>query len=241
VLSHALGADLHLWDDFAATLSERHEVLRYDQRGHGGSAVPPGPYAQDELVDDAARVIREWGRGPVVFVGLSMGGMVAQGLAVRHPELLRGVVIANSSARYPDEARAAWAQRIAAIEQGGLASIAEATMERWFTPAFRAAQPAAVERARQTLLRTDPSGYIACGRAVAAVDWLERLGELRLPALLIAGAQDAGAPAAMSEAIAARIAGAELRVFDTAHLSVIEQPLAFAQAVRAFIDARCGG
>ena len=117
---------------------------------------------------------------------------------MRHPELLRGVVIAHSSARYPDEVRAMWAQRIAAIEQGGLAAIADATMERWFTPAFRAAQPELVERTRQTLLRTDPAGYIACGRAVAAVDWLDRLAEIKTPALVIAGTQDAGAPPAMS-------------------------------------------
>ncbi|WP_298829126.1 alpha/beta fold hydrolase [uncultured Piscinibacter sp.] len=239
VLSHALGADLHLWDDFAAVLAGRHEVLRYDHRGHGGSAVPSGPYAQDDLVDDAARVIREWGRGPVVFVGLSMGGMVAQGLAVRHPELLRGVVIANSSASYPDEARAAWAQRIAAIEQGGLAAIADATMERWFTPAFRAAQPGAVQRVRDTFLRTSADGYIACGRAVAAVDWLSRLDGVSLPALVIAGAQDVGAPVAMSEAIAQRIGGAELRVLDAAHLSVVERPEEFAQAVQDFVSRRC--
>ncbi len=241
VLSHALGADLHLWDGLAATLAPRHEVLRYDHRGHGGSAVPTGPYSQDELVDDAARLIREWGRGPVVFVGLSMGGMVAQGLAVRHPELLRGVVIAHSSARYPDEVRAMWAQRIAAIEQGGLAAIADATMERWFTPAFRAAQPAVVEQVRQTVLRSSAAGYIACGRAVASVDWLDRLSAVKTPTLVIAGAQDAGAPPAMSEAIASRIAGAELRVIEAAHIGVLEQPQAFAEAVGGFIAARCGG
>lgn len=239
VLSHALGADLHLWDELAAALAERHEVLRYDNRGHGGSAVPAGPYTQDDLVDDAARLIREWGRGPVVFIGLSMGGMVGQGLAVRHPELLRGLVVANSGARYPAEARAMWDQRIAAIEQGGLATIADGTMERWFTPAFRAAQPAVVERARQVLLRTPAAGYIACGRAVQSVDWLDRLAAVRAPTLVIAGAQDAGAPPAMSEAMAARIAGAQLTLLDSAHISVAEQPQAFLDAVRGFIEARC--
>lgn len=241
VLSHALGADLHLWDELAATLAERHEVLRYDHRGHGGSAVPAGPYTQEQLVDDAARVIREWGRGPVVFVGLSMGGMVAQGLAVRHPELLRGAVIANSSARYPDEARAAWTQRFATIAQGGLAAIADGTMERWFTPGFRAAQPQVVERIRQTLLRSDAAGYVACGHAVAAVDWLDALTAVTLPTLLIAALHDAGAPPAMSEAMAARIPGAQLTMLDAAHISVLEQPQAFAQALRGFIDGRCGG
>ncbi|MFT3664873.1 alpha/beta fold hydrolase [Piscinibacter sp.] len=242
LLAHALGADLHLWDELAATLAAAGcEVLRYDQRGHGGSAAPAGPYSMDALVDDAARLVREWGRGPVVFVGISMGGMVAQGLAVRHPGLLRGAVIAHSSARYPDEARAMWAQRIALIEREGLAAIAEVTMERWFTPAFRAARPEVVERTRQALLRTNPAGYVACAQAVASVDWLDRLAAVKTPALVIAGAHDAGAPPAMSEAIAARIAGAELLGIESAHIGVLEQPQAFAQAVQAFIAGRCGG
>ncbi len=238
VLAHALGADLHLWDELAATLAAAgHEVLRYDQRGHGGSAAPAGPCSMDELTGDAARLIREWGRGPVLFVGISMGGMVAQGLAVQHPELLRGAVIAHSSARYPEEARAAWAQRIALIEREGLAAIAEATMERWFTPAFRAVRPEVVERTRQTLLRGDPAGYVACAQAVASVDWLDRLAEVKTPALVIAGAHDAGAPSAMSEAIASRIAGAKLLTIASAHIGVLEQPQAFAQAVREFSDS----
>ena len=92
VLSHALGLDLHMWDDLAAALAPTYELLRYDHRGHGGSAVPAGPYTRDALVDAAARLIREWGRGPVVWVGLSMGGMVGQGLAIRHPEIGRAHV-----------------------------------------------------------------------------------------------------------------------------------------------------
>ncbi len=241
MLSHALGADLHLWDGLATALADRHAVLRYDHRGHGGSAAPPGPYTMDELVDDAARLIREWGVGPVVFVGISMGGMVAQGLAVRHPELLRGVVIAHSSARYPEEARAAWAQRIAAIEAGGLAAIADGTMERWFTPGFRAAQPALVERTRQTLLATDAAGYVACAQAVASVNWLDALATVRTPALVLAGTHDAGAPPEMAQAIAERVAGAELLSIASAHIGVAEQPELFAHAVRGFIERRCGG
>jgi len=91
VMSHALGLDLRMWDELATQLADGHAVLRYDHRGHGGSAVPAGPYTMDDLVDDAARLIREWGRGPVVWVGLSMGGMVGQGLAIRYPELVKAV------------------------------------------------------------------------------------------------------------------------------------------------------
>ena len=241
VLSHALGLDLHMWDALAAHLAaQQHPVLRYDHRGHGGSAVPAGPYAMDDLVDDAARLLREWGRGPVVWVGLSMGGMVGQGLAIRHPELVKGVVLANTSAQYPEAAKAMWAQRIATVDSQGLGAIADMVMERYFSAAYRAGQPEAVATFRARLLRTDAAGYVACCHAVAGVDWLDRLSQLRCPALVIAGAQDVGAPVAMSQAMAERIAGAELLVLDEAsHLSVAEQPTLFAQALQRFL-ARVG-
>ncbi|TMH13287.1 MAG: alpha/beta fold hydrolase [Betaproteobacteria bacterium] len=238
VLSHALGLNLQMWDGLAAELAVTHEVARYDHRGHGGSAVPPGPYAMDELVDDAARLIREWGRGPVVFVGLSMGGMVGQGLAIRHPDLLRGLVLANTTSQYPDAAQSMWSQRIAAVESGGMEAIADAVMERYFNAAFRASHEHIVERFRSTLLRCDPSGYVACCHAAAHVDWLERLSTIRCPTLIIAGALDVGAPLVMSQEIAERIRGSTLVVFDEAsHLSVAEQPALFSQAVREFLAA----
>jgi len=236
MLSHALGLDLHMWDEFAARLAGERAVLRYDQRGHGGSARPPGPYAIDDLVDDAARLIREWGRGPVVFIGLSMGGMVGQGLAVRHPELLRGVVLANTTARYPEAARPVWATRIAAVEQGGMAAVADAVVERYLHADYRAAHPLEVAALRTTLLRADPAGYVAACHAVANVDWLDRLSSVRTPTLVIAGARDAGATPEMARAIAERIVGAELAVLDDAsHLSVAEQPAQFAELVQSFI------
>jgi 3-oxoadipate enol-lactonase len=241
VLSHALGLDLHMWDGLAADLAARqHPVLRYDHRGHGASAVPPGPYAMDDLVDDAARLVREWGRGPVVWVGLSMGGMVGQGLAIRHPELVQALVLANTGARYPEAARALWAQRIAAVQSQGLAGIVDMVMQRYFTEAFRAASPEALAGFRSRVLRTDAAGYAACCHAVAAVDWLDRLAEVRCPTLVIAGAQDIGAPVAMSQAMAERIPGAELVVLDEAsHLSVTEQPAQFGQALARLL-ARLG-
>jgi 3-oxoadipate enol-lactonase len=240
VLAHALGLDLSMWDALASHLGATRSVLRYDQRGHGGSAVPRGPYRLDDLVDDAARVIREWGRGPVVFVGLSMGGMVGQGLAIRYPELVKGVVLANTTARYPEAALAMWAQRIATVEQGGLAAIAEMAMERYFTAAFRAQQPEAAAAQRATLLRTSAAGYVAGCHAVAGVDWLEQLPRIACPTLVIAGAHDIGAPPAMAQAIAERVRGAELvTLAEASHISVVEQPAAFAQAVDAFL-ARVG-
>jgi 3-oxoadipate enol-lactonase len=236
MLSHALGLDLSMWDALAQALAGEHPVLRYDQRGHGGSAVPAGRYTIDALVDDAARLIREWGRGPVAFVGLSMGGMVGQGLAVLHPELLRGMVIAHSTAQYPPAAAPNWAQRIAAVESGGMPAVVETVLERYLSAGFRAAHPEVVAHSRATLLRCDPAGYVACCHAIAAVDWLDRLAAVKLPTLVIAGALDVGAPPAMSRAIAERIEGAELIVLDdVAHLGTVERPEDFARLVREFV------
>jgi len=237
LLSHALGLDGGMWDGLAAGLAARHEVLRYDHRGHGGSAVPAGPYDMDALVDDAARVIREWGAGPVVWVGLSLGGMVGQGLAIRHPELVRALVLANTTSRYPEAAQAGWAQRIAAVEQGGLAAIADTVMERYFHAGFRAAHPESVAAFRATLLRGSAAGYAATCQAVRAVDWTDRLARIACPTLVIAGALDAGAPVAMSQAIAERIPGARLEVLaEASHLSVVEQPAAFAALLDGFLS-----
>lgn len=236
VLSHALGLDIHMWDELAARLARTMTVLRYEHRGHGGSAVPPGPYAMDDLVDDAVRVIREWGRGPVAWIGLSMGGMVGQGLAIRHPELVRGVVLANTTVRYPEAAAAAWAARITAVEKGGMAAVVDAVVERYLGADYRNRHPDQAQALRARLLRCDPAGYVACCRAVASVDWLDGLAHARIPALVIAGGRDVGATPEMARAIAERIAGAELAVFDEAsHLSVAEVPDRFHGAVSAFL------
>lgn len=235
VLSHALGLDLHMWDGIVDELAAGHPVLRYDHRGHGGSAVPHGPYSMDDLVADAARLIREWGQGPVMWVGVSMGGMVGQGLAINHPELVQRLVVANSTACYPPAARDNWRQRIITVGAQGLPAIADAVMGRYFTDAFRAAAPDAEAAARATLLRNDPQGYAACCAAIADVDWLGGLAQVRCPTLVIAGALDQGAPVAMSQAIADAIPGARLEIIEQAsHISVMEQPAKFRELVMAF-------
>jgi 3-oxoadipate enol-lactonase len=240
VMSHALGLDLHLWDELAAELAPVRPVLRYDHRGHGGSGVPAGPYTIDELVDDAARLIREWGRGPVVWVGLSMGGIVGQGLAIRHPDLVKALVLANTGAQYPEAARAVFAQRVNLARSGGMPALVDSVLERYFSAAFRAARPEVLAAYRATVLRCDPEGYAACCEAIANTDWLERLRSVSCPTLIIAGGQDVGAPVSMAQAMAERIAGSQLVVLDdVAHLSVVERPALFAQHLRAFL-ARVG-
>ena len=239
VLSHALGLDSAMWAGYAAHLAALpRQVLRYDHRGHGGSAKPVGPYSMDDLVDDAARIVREWGRGPVAWIGLSMGAMVGQGLAIRHPELVSRLVLANTTARYPEAGVAAWNQRIATVQDQGMAGVAEMVVERYLHADFRAAHPDATDAIRQRLLRDDPAAYAASCQAVARVDWLDRLAQVRCPTLVIAGARDAGAPPAMGQAIADRIPGARMHVIeDASHLSVLETPEEFRRTVDDFMQS----
>ncbi|QPF74994.1 alpha/beta fold hydrolase [Roseateles sp. DAIF2] len=239
LFSHALGLDLHLWDGVAAELAAAgHPTLRYDQRGHGESARPAGPYSLEQLVDDAARLIREWGRGPVLFVGLSMGGMVGQGLALAHPELLRGLVLAHTTAQYPEAAQTAWAQRIAAVEAGGMAAVAPMVTERYLHAEFRAGEPEAAQALQAQLLRQDPAAYVAACHAVRGVDYLARLAAVRCPTLVIAGALDQGATPAMGRAIAERIPGARFeQLAGASHLSPLEQPDELLLLLRRFIGS----
>jgi 3-oxoadipate enol-lactonase len=236
LLAHALGLNLSMWDDLANRLAATHLVARYDQVGHGSSGVPPGPYTLDQMVDHAARLIREWGQGPVVWVGLSMGGMVGQGLAIRHPELVKGLVLANTTSQYPLTAQAGWTQRIATVEQQGMAGVVEMVIERYLSEGFRRANPDFVQSLRGTILRSDPKGYAACCQALRDVNWLDRLHTIRVPTLVLAGGQDLGTPPSMAQQIAEHIPGATLHVFDkAAHLSVAEVPDAFAQQVQGLL------
>ncbi|CAD5374248.1 3-oxoadipate enol-lactonase [Rubrivivax sp. A210] len=232
VLAHALGCDLTMWDALAHHLAEHGRVVRYNQRGHGGSEAPIGVYTLAELADDASRLIDELAQGPVVWVGLSMGGMVGQELALRHPGKVRALVLANTTSGYPQEAQAGWSQRIASIAQGGLVAIVDGALQRWFHAGFHARQPQTVAHWRARVLSCDAAGYIACCQAIAGVDTTDRLPGIAVPALVIAGALDQGTPPEMARVIAQGIPGARLVVLpEASHLSVLEQPLAFRSAV----------
>jgi 3-oxoadipate enol-lactonase len=236
VLSHALGCDLTMWDELANQLALECRVIAYDHRGHGSSDAPPGRYSMADMADDAARLLRELDTGPVVWIGLSMGGMVGQELALRHPSLVGALVLANTTSRYPEAARGVWEQRIATVQEKGLNAIADAVMARYFTESFRAAHGAVVARFRERLLTTDTTGYIGCCAAVGAVDTAGRLGSIAAPTLVIAGELDQGTPVDMAQALADGIPDARLAVLkDASHLSAIEQPQAFAEAVTGFI------
>ena len=239
VLSHALGCDLTMWDGVAAALQDRYTVLRYDHRGHGRSPATDGAYSMDDLADDAAAFIRAHAGGqPVHFVGLSMGGMTAQALGARHPELVRSITIANSASHYDDTARTMWQARIDTVLATGVAPLARGAMQRWFTPEFRADQPqgsaAKVAALRAVLEATAPVPYAAACDAVAKIELDAGNARITCPTLVIAGSRDEATPPAMSQAIAERIPGAQLVSLDAAHLSAVEQPEAFAALLTTF-------
>jgi 3-oxoadipate enol-lactonase len=236
VLSHALGCDRSMWDGLAATLAEDCRVIVYDQRGHGASDAPAGPYTVPGLADDAAALIREVANGPVVFIGLSMGGMVAQELALRHPSLVKGLVLANTTAVYDAAAREGWKARIELVRSKGMAAVAEMAMPRWFGDDFRESNASTVDRWRRRVASCHPGGYIGTCEALQGMDTLDRLPGIQAPTLVIAGEIDPGTPVAMNEAIARGIPGAEFTVLPGAsHLSVLERPAAFAGRVLDFL------
>ena len=238
VLSHALGCDLSMWDGLARLLATDCRVIAYDHRGHGSSDAPEGPYSMADLADDAARLLRELDTGPVIWVGLSMGGMVGQELALRHPALVAALVLANTTSGYPYAARAAWDERIATVREHGIEAIADAVMARYFHERYRVDCPSVIARYRARLVTTDVTGYLGCCAAVASVDTTARLGSLGIATHVIAGALDQGTPVDMARALAAAIPGAALTVLaDASHLSAIEQPQAFNGVVASFVGA----
>lgn len=235
VLSHALGLDLRMWDGVAALLRGDYTLLRYDHRNHGRSECRSGTWAVDAMVEDASVLIRQEAQGePVHFVGLSLGGMVAQGLAAAHPELLASVVVANSCAHYPD--RTPWRTRVEAVRAGGTTAIADGAIGRWLTPEHVATAEGAVDAAtlRATLVAMRAEAYGASCEAVAAIDFRESNRRIGVPMLVIAGARDDATPLFMSEEIARAVPGAQLASIDAAHISAAERPAEFAQLLRAF-------
>ncbi|MBU3029013.1 3-oxoadipate enol-lactonase [Paracoccus marinaquae] len=232
MFANSLGTDLRVWDELLPHLPAGLRIVRYDKRGHGLSEETPGPYSIDQLADDAAGLIRHLGLSKVVFVGLSIGGLIGQSLAARHGDLLAGLVISNSAAKIGDAQM--WGDRIAAIRRDGLASIGAATMERWFSPAFRAAGHAAPW---QRMLERQPlAGYAACCEAIAAADLGASTRGLRLPVRLIAGTADGSTPPDLVRGTADLIQGARLDVIEGAgHIPCVEAPREYADILTHFL------
>lgn len=236
VFSHALGYDHTMWDAVIAAFANDFAVVAYDHRGQGHSGKCAVDFSIDALVDDAAAVILNEvfakGGGPVHFVGLSMGGMVAQGLAARYPHLVASIVVANSAMRYDETARALWRSRIDTVGRQGMSAVVDMALARWFSEGFRLAHPTTVAEVTRTLLANDAASYMRSCAAIAAIDFSQSNRSIKCPALVIAGLRDEATPASLSHEIAASIAGARLVTIEAAHISAVERPDAFVAHLR---------
>ncbi len=216
----SLGATLAMWEP-QLTLAGRFRVIRIDHRGHGGSPVPPGPYAMPELAADVLALLDDLGLARVAFCGLSLGGMVGMYLGSEHPERLTSLTLCCTTAHFAD--RGPWDERIAAVEAGGTAGIADAVVSRWFTPAWAAAHPDVVAALRNQIAGTPDAGYVGCCRAIAAWDHRARLPAVAVPTLVIGGADDPSTPVdPHAHTLADNIPGARLEILPGAHLATIE-------------------
>ena len=228
VLSHSLACSMIMWQPQLEMLESQYQVLRYDTRGHGDSEAPPEPYTLKQLVDDAIGILDGLNMQRVHWVGLSMGGMIGQGLALDHPDRLESLVLADTAAIIPDEAQPVWQERIDAVRNEGMQAVAESTLERWFTPSYLKQNPPEVDQIRQQIIATPLSGYIGCSEAIRRLNYLEKLATIQIPTLIMVGADDPGTPVAASEAMHANIEGSRLVVIPAAaHLSNIEQAKIF--------------
>jgi 3-oxoadipate enol-lactonase len=232
VLSHSLGCDLGMWDPQMPALLENFRVLRYDTRGHGASDVPAGDYSIEMLGRDVLRLCAAAGVDRFAFCGLSMGGAVGQWLAIHAPEKLTSLVLANTSPRFGT--KETWNVRLEAVRAGGIAAIADAGMQRFFSPANL--NSAAAQTIRHVLLGTDPAGYAACCVALRDLDFTDAVTRIVAPTLVIGSDQDPSTPWESNGALlASNIAGARSVVLAGAHLSNLEQPPLFTAAIIEFL------
>lgn len=233
VLSNSLGTDLTMWRSQIDGLTRQFRVLRYDTRGHGSSSAPAGPYSLAQLGDDVLELLHHLGVERFHVCGVSLGGMTALWLAIHAPQRVLSLMPCNTAARIGSEST--WSARIEQVEAHGLASIADATMERWFTPMFRENQAAQVEATRQILARSDAQGYVACCAALRDANLTAAIQSIVAPTLVICGTHDPVTPPCDGRFLQETIAGAANCELDAAHLSNIEQAGAFLELMLTFL------
>lgn len=238
-LSHSLACSSLMWEPQMPALSERFRVLRYDIRGHGGSEATPPPYTLDQLADDVVAMLDALSIEQVHWVGLSMGGMIGQSLALRHSRRLLSLVLCDTLSVVSNEAQRIWSERIETAEREGMAPLCEPTLVRWFTPAYLQMDPPLVESIRAQILNTPIMGYIGCCEAIRRINYIDRLDRIHLPTRVIVGAEDQATTPADAQIIHRRIEGSSLVVIDdAAHLSNVEQPEAFNNAMVGFLQSQ---
>ena len=233
VLLHGLGLDGALFDAALPHLPAGLRLIRPDLRGHGGSDVPAAPYSMGAMIRDVERAMDHLRLKDAVVVGVSLGGLIAQGLAVKRLDLVRGLVLSNTAPRIATPA--IWAGRIEAVRAGGLQAVAQASLERWFARDVRGTVAAQAVLSR--FLRSDPEGWCGAAAAIAGADFREVTPGLRLPCLAIAGAHDGSTPPDLMREMAAAIPGSRFTLLRRAgHLPMVDAPAEWAGEVAAFLQ-----
>ena len=233
VFSNSLGTDLRLWDQILPLLPQNYRYIRYDKRGHGLSSVPPGPYSMGALVRDAERLLDHLNVRDCVFVGLSIGGMIAQGLAVKRLDQVRALVLSNTAAKIgtPEQ----WQTRIQTIETHGIEALADPIMERWFARGFRETPDSNLWR--NMLVRQPVEGYAGCCAAISGTDFFTPTSGLRLPTLGIVGSDDGATPPDLVRETVELIPGSRFHLIRKAgHLPCVEQPKEYAALLSQFLS-----
>ncbi len=232
VFANSLGTDMRLWDPIIPLLPKGLRIIRYDMRGHGKSDCPEGPYSMGALVRDAEGLLEHLNVNNCLFVGLSIGGMIAQGLAVKRLDLIRAMVLSNTAAKIGHPPM--WADRMDRVANDGLESMVDEVMARWFSKSFRASPEFDVYR--DMFLTQPPKGYIGCCAAISGTDFFTPTSGLRLPTLGIAGSEDGSTPPDLVRETVDLIPGSKFQIIRKAgHLPCVEQPEIFASHLNDFI------
>lgn len=224
LMGGSLGTDLGMWEPQVAALSARRRVIRFDQRGHGRSPAPEGPYTMAQLGQDVLALMDRLGLERAAYCGLSIGGMIGQWLAINAPERVERLVLIGTSAHLPPAEN--WHQRAAAVREAGTpAAVAAVVVARWFTPQFAHEQGDVIGRYTAMIGSGPAEGYAGCCEAIAGMDLRGELSAITAPTLVLVGRQDPATPPEHSKAIAAAVPGARLEVLDPgAHLLNVERP-----------------
>lgn len=231
VFINALGTDFRIWRDVVVRLAGDFAILCYDMRGHGLSGIGETPCSIETLAADLAALLDHLQLGPALVCGLSIGGLVAQGLWAARPDLVEGLVLCGTAHRIGTPET--WDARIAEVEAGGIEAVADTLMARWFTPQFRAGLEA--EGYRTMLVRQPVAGYIAASRAVRDADFTETARRIDVPAVVVVGESDGSTPPALCADFARLLPGARFELVKQAgHMAPVEQPLLLSEIVRAF-------
>ena len=234
VLSNSLLTNLSMWDEQVADLKSSYRVLRYDQRGHGGTQATQGPYGFDLLVADVIALIDMLGIRRAHFCGLSMGGMTAMFLAQRHPDRFDRIVACDCGPASTPASAQQWKERIEVAAKDGMEALVEPTIGRWFPPEFLATKAPVLDKVRQMIRSTPIAGFAGCAQALSDYDLRPGLGSIDRPTLLIVGTKDATLAGIRQIKEAVRGAGL-VELAGAGHIANVEQPAAFTRAVRDFL------